>query len=389
MEIITSLLDNDLYKFSMQQAVFHQYPKSCGRYDLAVRTSNPAIKLAYIIDQIRDAVMSLESLRLEYDEHVFLRSTPWFKHDYLDWLSTLRLNPSKDIKVEATIDGGITISISGMWKDVILYEVPVLAIIEEIYCSMVSHLTPDQAEKKAIKRLSEKVILLNRHPRLSFSDFGTRRRYSKHIHKAVLTYLKANCHNMVGTSNLAFAKELGLKAVGTMAHEFIMAHLALVDRLNLSQKRALHVWQQEYGQSLGVALTDTFTTEVFWRDFDFILSSSFSGVRQDSGDPFKFGHEAIAHYKKMGIDPKTKSIIFSDSLDFPKMIALFEEFTGLIGIGFGIGTDLTNSVDVEPLSIVIKLMELNNTPLVKLSDVVGKTMGNPSMVARVKTAYGL
>jgi nicotinate phosphoribosyltransferase len=216
-------------------------------------------------------------------------------------------------------------------------------------------MTDAEAIKLAIARLVPKVEMLKGHPRLTFTDFGTRRRFSRAVHKAVLEYLKKNCPNLIGTSNVWLARELGLRAIGTVAHEWFMAHLALVDRIELAQKRALHVWQQEYGENLGTALTDTFTTAAFWRDFDVVLSRGFGGVRHDSADPFKFGWDAIEHYKTMGIDPRTKSIIFSDSLDFPKMIELFETFVGLIGVGFGIGTNLTNDLGFEALSIVIKL----------------------------------
>ena len=389
MAIITSLIDSDLYKLSQQQAVFHQYPKTVGRYELAVRTLKPAFPLTDIVDQIREEIMSFESLKLSNDEYVFLQSMPWFKKDYLDWLSEFRFNPSIEVKIETTKNGGITVSPRGLWHHEILYEVPILAVIEELYCARASRLTPDQAEVEAINKLSRKVAMLRQHPRLTFTDFGTRRRFSKRVHGAVLKYLEAKCPNIIGTSNVNFARQLGFKAIGTMSHEFLMGHLALVDRLDQAQKRALHVWQQEYGDNLGTALTDTFTTGAFWRDFDVILAKGFSSVRQDSGDPFDFGRTAIEHYKHLGIDPRTKSIIFSDSLNFPKMIELFEAFTGLIGVSFGIGTDLSNSVDIEPLSIVIKLMELNGIPLVKLSDAVGKTMGDQEMVRKVKVAYGV
>ena len=388
--IIRHITDSDLYKFSQQQAVWRQYPNAVGRYELAVRTKNPAFPLADIVGEIKDEIMSFENLSLQSDEYFFVDSTmPWIKEDYLEWLSKFRFNPERDVKIGTTKDGGITVSPQGAWADNILYEVPVLAVIEELYCAKASGMSPEEADEEAIKRLVGKVDLLSSHPSLKFTDFGTRRRYSRRVHGAVLAYLKSHCNNLVGTSNVRFAMEFDMVAIGTMAHEFIMAHLALVDRLDQAQKRALHVWQQEYCEALGTALTDTFTSKAFWDDFDSVLAKGFSGVRQDSGDPFRFGIDAIEHYKRLGIDPRTKSVIFSDSLDFPKMVELFEEFTGQIGVGFGIGTNLTNDVGLEPLSIVMKLMELNGTPLVKLSDVSGKTMGDKRMVDLVKKAYGV
>lgn len=389
--IIQCLTDDDLYKFSQQQAAWRQYPQAKGRYELAVRTMNPAFPLADIVEEVRDEINSFENLVLTNDEYVhFQKTMPWVKNDYLDWLANFRYNPSIEAKIMPTATGGISASFfSPEWHRGILYEVKALAVIEELYCRKAFQISEEDAVKLAIDRLNPKIEMLGGHPRLMFTDFGTRRRFSRAVHKAVLKHLKDNCPNLIGTSNVWLARELGLKAIGTVAHEWFMAHLALVDRLELAQKRALHVWQQEYGENLGTALTDTFTTAAFWRDFDPILSKGFSGVRQDSGDPFKFGWDAIGHYKGLGIDPRTKSIIFSDSLDFQKMVGLFEEFVGLIGVGFGIGTNLTNDLGFEALSIVIKLMELNGVSLVKLSDVAGKTMGDRDMTRRVMEAYGV
>ena len=388
--IITDFTDQDLYKISMGQAVWRQYPKAEGRYEFCVRTKNPTIPLADIADDIRKEIESLESVVLTNDEYCFIQTAmPWIKQDYLDWLSIYRFNPLVDVDIKTEPNGGVLISPHGKWFHNIFYEVLILAIVEELYCSKISGMDADQAEKKAIDRLKPKMDMLQNYPGLKFTDFATRRRYSKRNHRAVLSYLKRNCPNLVGTSNVLFARELGLKPIGTVAHEFFMAHLALTDRIDQAQKRALHVWLQEYGENLGTALTDTFTSEAFWRDFDKVLANSFSGIRQDSGDPFKFGWDAIRRYWELGIDPMTKFVIFSDSLDFPKMIHLFETFNGQIQVGFGIGTNLGNDVGIEPLSIVMKLMELNGVPLVKLSDSDGKVMGDASMVKSVREAYGV
>lgn len=388
--IINNMTDTDFYKLSQQQAVWHQYPKAKGRYELDIRTKDPAFPLADIIDKIRDEIMSFSQVSLTNDEYKFLESKPWFKHDYLDWLAEFRMNPEEEYsKIYAFTDGTIRMSASGFWHKTILYEVPSLSVVEELYCRHAYNLSDEEALEAAISRLKPQVELLKNHPNLRFTDFGTRRRHSKAVQNGVLAYLKDNCPNLSGTSNVWFAKEFGLMAVGTVAHEWTMGHLALSDRIENAQKRALHVWLQEYGEMLGTALSDTFTSKAFWNDFDIVLSKAYSGVRQDSGDPFTFGRDAINHYKKLGIDPRTKSVIFSDALDFQKVINLYEQFVGEIGIGFGIGTNLTNNLGYKPLSIVMKLLSLNGTSLVKISDSSGKVMGDPNMVEQVCTAYGI
>jgi nicotinate phosphoribosyltransferase len=238
-------------------------------------------------------------------------------------------------------------------------------------------------------RLRNKIDIIRQYPRFTLTDFGTRRRYSARWQRYVVETLKQTCPQLVGTSNVKLALDLGIKPIGTVAHEFFSAHLALVDNIVEAQKRALHVWLQEYDNNLGHALTDTFTTDAFFRDFGVVLSNAFQGVRHDSGDPIEFGYKAIAHYKKMGIDPKTKSIVFSDGLDIPKAIEIYKEFAGLIGLGFGVGTNLTNDLGVTPLNIVIKLVECNGRPVVKLSDNPGKAIGDKGTIDKVKKAFGV
>jgi nicotinate phosphoribosyltransferase len=181
--------------------------------------------------------------------------------------------------------------------------------------------------------------------------------------------------------------DIGIKPIGTMAHEYFSAHLAFVDNLRIAQKRALYVWLQEYGTNLGIALTDTFTTKAFFEDFGMVLAQTFSGVRHDSGDPIKFGENVIKHYQKLCIDPKTKTIVFSDGLNIPEAIQIFKHFVGRIGVSFGIGTNLTNDLGPTPLNIVIKLIECNGIPVVKLSDNPGKAIGDPDMVQTVRKTY--
>ena len=229
--------------------------------------------------------------------------------------------------------------------------------------------------------------MLKKHPRLMLAEFGTRRRYSREWQEYVFGVLN-DLPNVVGTSNVRLAMDNDTKPIGTMAHEYLCAHLGLVDNLGTAQKRALHVWLQEYGTNLGVALTDTFTTPAFFKDFGHVLANAFSGVRHDSGDPIKFGIDTIAHYESLGIDPRTKTIVFSDGLDIPEAIRIFETFTGLIGISFGVGTNLTNDLGPKALNIVIKLIECDDTYCVKLSDNPGKAIGNAKQIDNVREIYG-
>lgn len=380
--IIKSMLDDDLYKFSMMQAVFHQYPNAEGEYEFKCR--NEGVKLGFLEKQVRAEIKNLEKLQLTPAEYNFMQGLGYFKKDYLDYLSEFRYN-AKDCAVCCDDNGDLQIRIIGKWVETILFEVKVLAIVNELYFNHI--LKNIDSRKTGDFKLDAKIQMLKEYPRLTFAEFGTRRRRSAEWQMHVAKRLHEECPQMVGTSNVYLAMKLGIRPIGTQAHEWFMGHLGLVDNIDQAQKRALHVWLQEYDNELGTALTDTFTTDAFFRDFGIVLANEFSGVRHDSGDPIEFGYKVIEHYKSLGIDPRTKMIIFSDGLDIPKTIEIYKEFTGLIGVSFGIGTNLTNDVGVEALNIVIKLMELNGTPLVKLSDNIGKTMGLDEMVVKVRDAY--
>jgi len=399
--IIESMLDTDLYKLSMMQAVFHQYPNATGEYEFKCR--NEGVKLGFLKDQVIAEIKNLENLCLTQDERNYLLKLGYFKEDYLEYLINFKYDAS-NCDVECTPDGDLTIETHGKWLETILFEVPVLAIVNELYFRYKTKddpavakfkngeydgLIPEGCLFKGDTKLTSKICDLSEFPRLTFAEFGTRRRFSSKWQKHVLTRLHRECPQLVGTSNVHLAMNLGIKPIGTVAHEWIMSHLGLVDNIKVAQKRAMHVWQQEYGSYLGIMLTDTFTTEAFFKDFDKVLAEGFDGCRHDSGDPIKFGYRVIEHYKKLNIDPRTKTIVFSDGLDIPEAIRIYKEFTGLIGVSFGIGTNLSNDCSIPPLNIVIKLLELNGTHLIKLSDVPGKTMGDPEMVEKVKQAYGL
>lgn len=382
-QIIDSILQTDLYKLTMQQCVFHQYPNATVRYKFVCRNKN--VKLGFLADRVREEVGLMETLRLTAAEHDYLSTIPFLRPDYIDFLSMYRFFAGQvDISCR---DGDLVIIIQGPWVETILWEVPILAIVNELYCRTLIGITTEYRARKA--NLREKIELIKQFPRFTLTDFGTRRRYSRDWQRYVVETLKENCPQLVGTSNVKLAMDLGLRAIGTMAHEYISAHLALVDNIGEAQKRALHVWLQEYDANLGHALTDTFTTKAFFQDFDKTLTNAFQGLRHDSGDPIEFGHKAIEHYKKMGVDPKTKSLVFSDGLDVPKAIQIYKEFTGLIGLGFGIGTNLTNDVGLTPLNIVIKMVECNGKGVAKISDNITKAIGDQALIERLMVVYGL
>ncbi|HUX60716.1 MAG TPA: nicotinate phosphoribosyltransferase [Ignavibacteriaceae bacterium] len=381
--IIDSILQTDLYKLSMQQAVLHQYPNATVKYVFKCR--NEGVKLGFLANNIRKQVEAMKDVCLADDEWAYLSSLQFLTDDYFSYLDKYRFNPSQ-VKIE-NVDGELKIEIEGPWAETILYEVPLLAIVNELYFDATSDFKSIEGE--GIRRLKDKINLIRQYPTLIFAEFGTRRRYSRDWQKYILEELHRNCPQLVGTSNVKLAMDFGIKPIGTVAHEWFSCHLALVDRLEIAQKRAMHVWQQEYGTDLGIILSDTFTVDAFLKDFDLVLAREFSGCRHDSGDPIVFGNKIIKHYKKLGIDPKTKSIVFSDGLDIPEAIRIFKEFTGRIGVSFGIGTSLSNDLSVTPLNIVIKVVECNGQDVVKLSDNPGKAIGDKDMIERVKKAYGV
>jgi nicotinate phosphoribosyltransferase len=382
--IINSILDTDLYKLTQQQAVFHQYPNATVEYVFKCR--NEGVKLGFLADQIQNEVNAMMGISLtELEEDYCKESLPFLTHDYIDYLKEYKFNPW-DLTI-LDVDGDLDIRIKGLWASVILWEVPLLAIVNQLYFQETTDFKSVKGEGD--RRLRDKMNLIRQYPTLTIAEFGTRRRYSGEWQKYVLKELVKNRPQVVGTSNVKLAMDLNIKAIGTVAHEWFSCHLTLVDNLEMAQKRAMHVWQQEYGTSLGIMLSDTFTVDAFFNDFDVVLAKAFSGVRHDSGCPFVFGEKTIAHYNKLGIDPKTKTIVFSDSLDVLKTIEIYKRFVGRIGVSFGIGTFLSNDMGCTPLNIVIKAIECNGKPVVKLSDNPSKAIGDKDMIEQVKKAYGV
>jgi nicotinate phosphoribosyltransferase len=373
--IITSLLDTDLYKFTMMQAVLHQFPSAQVSYKFKCR--NPGVALAPFVQEIRDEIRSLCSLHFQDAELSWLRTLRFIKSDFVDFLGLFRLN-EKYIQVNALPNGEIDISIQGPWLHTILFEIPVLAIVNEVYFRNTQKV-PDFLEGR--RRLDQKIEALHaeRLSDLKIADYGTRRRFSKAWHEELLRVLisklgTGSTGQLAGTSNALFAMKLGLTPLGTMAHEYLQACQALGPRLRDSQVFGFETWAREYRGDLGIALSDVYGIEPFLRDFDMYFCKLFDGARHDSGDPFTWGERMIAHYRLNRVDPMTKILIFSDGLTVEKTIALYQQFRGRCQLAFGIGTNLTNDLGYEPLQIVIKMTQCNGQPVAKLSDTPSKNM---------------
>lgn len=369
--MIKSLLDTDLYKFTMMQAVLHHFPGAEVEYRFRCRDEN--VDLRPFADEIRQHVAELCRLRFSEEELAFLGSLRFIKPDFVDFLRLFHL---QERYIHISNEGeNLEIVIHGPWLHTILFEVPVLAIVSETY-NRSMYPNPDYAEGN--RRLDEKIRLVRTHPGVElfrFSDFGTRRRFSRDWHRHVIERLRDELpQHLSGTSNVWLAKELGLLPIGTMAHEFLQAAQALGPRLADSQKFAFEVWAAEYRGDLGIALSDVVGVDAFLRDFDLYFCKLFDGMRHDSGDPFVWTEKVLAHYRRNRIDPRTKTLVYSDALTFPKALAIYDRFKGQARLAFGIGTNLTNDLGHEPLNIVIKMTRCNGQPVAKLSDSPGKTM---------------
>ena len=372
--IIESLLDTDLYKFSMMQLVLHQYPAAQVEYRFKCR--NPGVDLVPCIEEIRAELAALCRLRFAPDELDYLRGWRFIKSDFVDFLGLFQLNEKYvQIAPAAAADGEIEIRICGPWLHTILFEVPLLAIVNEVYFRR-NRGGLDLGEGR--RRLQAKISLLRELPDgagCRIADYGTRRRYSRRWHEEVVTTLRDELGaQLAGTSNVWLARKLGLTPLGTLAHEYLQAHQALGPRLRDSQVAALEAWAKEYRGDLGIALSDIYGLDAFLRDFDMYFCKLFDGTRHDSGDPYDWGEKVLAHYRANRVDPRGKILVFSDGLDIPKVIGLYRHFRDRCLLAFGVGTNLTNDVGPQPLNIVIKMTRCNGQPVAKLSDSPGKNM---------------
>ncbi|MBH2797276.1 nicotinate phosphoribosyltransferase [Serratia marcescens] len=387
--ILTSLLDTDAYKLHMQQAVFHRYPAISVAAEFRCRGDE---LLGEYADEIRAQVALMSRLALTDAEFAYLSGLPFFRQDYLNWLRTFRYDPQ-----QVTIDnrdGKLHIRIAGPWREVIMWEVPLLAVISEVVHRRRSPLaTPEQAVAHLQTKLAQFKALAGDLDlsRFKLMDFGTRRRFSQGVQQAIVSTLQAEFPYLSGTSNYDLAHQLGLTPVGTQAHEWFQAHQQISPVLANSQRAALQAWLDEYPDQLGIALTDCITMDAFLRDFGPQFAERYQGLRHDSGDPVEWGEKAIAHYEKLGIDPMSKTLVFSDNLDLEKALALYRHFYQRINLSFGIGTRLTCDIPgVKPLNIVIKLVECKGKPVAKLSDSPGKTIcQDQAFVRALRKAFDL
>ena len=386
--IIVSLLETDMYKFSMGQAIYHQFSDYKTTWTFKCRNKDVHFT-EEMVEEIREQIKHFCTLRFTEDELDYLENVKWMKGSYVDFLRLWQARYA-DFKITTDAECGLSIETFGTWLNTSLYEIPTLAIVNEVYFRMAYNY--DELLKSFKERLSAKVAALeadeadeaqgkNVYRLGSFSEFGLRRRLSSEAQELAVQELVG--HNKdykdsacIGTSNVYLAKKWNVTPVGTMAHEWIMCTGQGNHKHNpaYSNWYALDAWVKEYGILNGIALTDTITTDCFLKDFQLTYSTLFSGVRHDSGDPFAWGEKLISHYESLGIDPKRKTLLFSDSLDFARADELRKAFRDRVTVAFGIGTYIANDTCEEPLNIVMKTTACNGMDVAKISDTPGKEM---------------
>jgi nicotinate phosphoribosyltransferase len=376
--VVHSLLENDLYKFTMWQALLHSHPGAQAEYRFVCRNA-PAFPLSELKEPVERELDHLCRLHFSQEELDYLGKLRFIKSDFVDFLSVFRFQ-RRFVDVRASGEK-LEIVVRGPLVHVMGFEIFVLYIVNELYFRRLSR---DGVIEVARERLDAKLAELrggiaevpadSEFPFVLF-DFGLRRRYSGAWQEEVVQRFAESLPNHFrGTSNVHLARKFGLTPVGTMAHEYLQAYQSFGFRLRDFQKAALEGWVQEYRGDLGVALTDVVGMDAFLRDFDLYFAKLFDGLRHDSGDPVAWGEKAIAHYRELRIDPATKRLVFSDGLNVQKALALYRHFHGRINTSFGIGTDLSNDTPHKALNIVMKIVECNGQPVAKLSDAPGKTL---------------
>lgn len=389
--IIKSLLETDLYKFSMGQAIYHQFPDYVTTWTFKCR--NEGVKFTpEMVEEIKRQIAEYCKLSFKEDELDYLKTINWLKPSYIDFLRLWHPR-FEDFTITTDAECGLAIETNGTWLNTSMYEIPTLAIVNEVYFRMAydyHELITSFKEKLAVKYHN---IKTNRWYVGVFSEFGLRRRLSAEAQELAIekfSHLNDTMHcasTFIGTSNVYLAKKFGLKPVGTMAHEWIMCVGQGNHKHNpaYSNYYAMNAWVIEYKTLNGTALTDAITTDCFLKDFDLTFATLFSGVRHDSGDPFEWGEKIIKHYEEMGIDPKTKTLLFSDSLDFETADRIFRHFKDRAKIAFGIGTYIANDTFAPALNIVMKTTMCNGQDVAKISDTDGKGMcKNPEYVDYLK-----
>lgn len=377
-QIITSLLETDLYKFSMGMTIYHQFPSYTTQWSFKCRNEDVRFT-PEMVEEIREQIRAYCGLSFQEDELDYLRNIAWLKPDYIDFLRLWRPR-FEDFTITTDADCGLAITAEGTWLNSSMYEIPTLAIVNEVYFRFAYDY--DELFESFKERLEEKARKLcdNTFELGTFSEFGLRRRLSGQAQDLAVRTFRETCagsrSRFIGTSNVYLAKKYGITPVGTMAHEYIMCSGQGNRKHNpaYSNWYALDAWIKEYSVLNGIALTDTITTDVFLKDFQLTYATMFSGVRHDSGDPFEWGEKMLRHYESLGIDAKTKTLLFSDSLNFEEADALFKHFSERTNVAFGIGTYIANDTKEKPLNIVMKTTECNSQPVAKISDTPGKGM---------------
>lgn len=386
--IAHSILDNDFYKFTMQHAVIKLFPKAKAKYSFINRGEHVFPK--GFDNALREAILQMSSLKLSKKEKAYLAATcPYLDPTYLDFLQGYRYDP-EEVEIEQ-IDGQLEVKISGYWYRTIMWEVPILYLICELYYKLTDQKRIIDSEVSLIaKDKIEKYRKLG----ITIADFGTRRRHSYEVQRLTVEALQEfGKDTFIGTSNVHLAMLFDTKPIGTHAHEWFMFHGAKYG-FKMANLLGLEHWSDIYRGDLGIALSDTYTSKVFFSQFDKKFTKLFDGVRHDSGDPIEFTKQTIAHYEGFGIDPLSKTIIFSDGLNFEKIENIVHYSKGKIGISFGVGTNFTNDVGLEPMNVVLKMTDAlpddgEWTPVVKLSDEKNKYTGTAEAITLAKTVLGI
>ena len=370
--IVVSLLDTDLYKFNMDQVIFHKHTDLCGQYFFKCRNKG-VVFTQEMADEINAQVDHLCSLRFKKEELEYLRSIRFIKSDYVEFLRLW--HPIRDYVTVKLLDSGeLSVVVDGPLFSAMQFEIYLLEIINEVYFRM--KYDYETLRASAEERLNAKIKAFNEGKyTFKFAEFGCRRRLSREWEDVVVRRFCAETKNCVGTSNVYLAMKYDVTPIGTYAHEFVQMYQG-IDSIPLSYTNhyAMRDWYDEYKGDNGTALTDTITTDLFLLDFDRSMVNNYTGVRHDSGDPYVWGEKIIRHYESYGVDPKTKLLLFSDSLDFDRAQKLHEYFCNKTKVSFGIGTFVANDTCESALNIVIKLQYVNGRPVAKLSDDVGKAM---------------
>ena len=370
--IVTSLLDTDLYKFNMDQVIFHKHTNLSGEYDFRCRNEG-VVFTPEMLEEINAQIDHLCSLRFSREELDYLRSIRFIKNDYVEFLRLWR--PIREyVTTGLNEQGELSIVVRGPLFSAMQFEIYLLEIVNEVYF----RLRYDYAVLRASaeEKLNRKIRdFQSGKYTFSFAEFGSRRRLSREWEDEVVRRFSAETGNCVGTSNVYLAMKYGLKPIGTYAHEFVQMYQG-IDSIPLAYTNhyAMEDWYDEYRGDNGTALTDTVTTDLFLLDFNRAMVNNYTGVRHDSGDPFEWGEKIIAHYRKYGVDPRTKLLLFSDGLDFDRAQKLYDYFRDRVKVSFGIGTFCSNDTCEEALNIVIKLQTVNGRPVAKVSDTPGKSM---------------